>query len=175
MPQRRAGLSPEGTLAHHRRFDMTGPITRIACLAALALSDAALGEQPAPSANGAAATATPAKPRPDVRAGSACALQNATRGQTPSGACATCHPSGLGGEPGKFTMPGGGTSHAVDVEYERVRVLRPDDFRRAAELPPSITLVGGKITCTTCHDGASHHESQTALHGTELCRACHVF
>jgi predicted CXXCH cytochrome family protein len=117
----------------------------------------------------------PEKTAPGDLSAASCALAAAVRDRTATTACTVCHQSAKGGPPDTFTMPSGGTSHAIDVEYERVRVERPDDFRRVAELPPVIQLVGGRIACTTCHDARSPHESWTVLSGTQLCLACHLF
>lgn len=63
-------------------------------------------------------------------------------------------------------------SHPVDVSYAAAW-LRGSP-RLHAIIPRELALSGGRVTCTTCHDGASRHRRHTALAEARLCTACHA-
>lgn len=65
-----------------------------------------------------------------------------------------------------------GISHPVEINYAAVAAAHPGQYQPAALLPPEVPLVGGRIECTTCHDGAARGPKRVvAVH--DLCLSCH--
>jgi predicted CXXCH cytochrome family protein len=64
--------------------------------------------------------------------------------------------------------------HPTQVDYERSRV-RLSGLTAVAMLPRSIPLPEGKVSCTSCHNGASTEPFHTSMsmRGSALCFACH--
>ncbi|MFL5299454.1 MAG: cytochrome c3 family protein [Anaeromyxobacteraceae bacterium] len=105
-----------------------------------------------------------------------CEMRTADRRATSSQRCLACHdgtvapgslvPAGRAGELG---------DHPIDVDYEGSRV-RGQLLRPAAELPPSLPLVNGRVACTTCHAPDSPEPGHTALpmRRSAMCFACHA-
>jgi predicted CXXCH cytochrome family protein len=100
-----------------------------------------------------------------------CELARVDRGRTPSQRCIACH-----GDTADATAPRGRPtthqSHPVEVDYAGAAARHPDDFVRAARLPPHVPLVDGKVACTSCHDGASRRRGRT-VDLESLCTSCH--
>jgi hypothetical protein len=98
---------------------------------------------------------------------SPCGLSGAVRSLTSSKGCVTCH-DGTGASPISL----GRNSHPVGIDYAAAASSDPGKYASISQLPPEVALVGGKVECTTCHDGASRRPFKLAG-GTELCLACH--
>jgi hypothetical protein len=102
-----------------------------------------------------------------------CELGRADRARTPSAQCLACHDgaaaTGVGFAPRASNLPG--LDHPVEVDYEAAR-LRSPRLRPRAALPREIVLVNGRITCTTCHDGAAQTRAHTVPQ-EQLCTSCH--
>ena len=105
----------------------------------------------------------------------ACELRGADRARTGSQGCMACHDGTTGASVGFVSRAGGlGVSHPVGVDYAAAAARQPGRYAPAADLPPDVPLVSGKVECTTCHDGASSapdHVARTTV--TSLCTACH--
>ncbi len=96
-----------------------------------------------------------------------CTISRADRITTTSAECLSCHD-------GTVTTSIG-ESHPYDVDYDGARA-RSSNLRPRGALPANLVLPGGKVTCTTCHDGASTEPAKTSLPlvGSQLCFACHA-
>jgi hypothetical protein len=131
--------------------------------AALAAAALALGAAPGEKGHGA-----PARP-----GGSVCELRGADRATTPSVRCMACHDGGAG-QPIEFPMGGDqdSMSHPVDVDYAATAARHPDRYASPAALPREVPLVQGKVSCTSCHDGASPDPRHVAI-PERLCQSCH--
>ena len=83
--------------------------------------------------------------------------------------CVDCHLDDLGGAEGH----GGGAimrSHPVDIEYGGAS----EDLVPRSELDERLLLLGGQITCVTCHDArAADHRLVMPNDQSQICRACH--
>ncbi len=103
-----------------------------------------------------------------------CELEGAERSTTSSMRCIACH-DGTAGPAVAFQMApdGRGMSHPVEVDYGAAVARQPDRYHPAATLPPEVPLVNGRITCTTCHDGASPDPKHVAI-PRRLCESCHA-
>jgi predicted CXXCH cytochrome family protein len=102
-----------------------------------------------------------------------CELRGADRAGTPARSCLTCHDGSVAsGHLARADERGSGR-HPVEVEYALAQARGRGALRvaPAAELP----LVGGKVTCTTCHDGHSREPAKVAvpMRGSALCFGCH--
>lgn len=109
------------------------------------------------------------------RGGGGCELPRvADRSRTPSQACLSCHDGSAGTRAGFFGSgaPGFGANHPVEVDYRAAAARAADRYVPAARLPPLVPLVNGKVTCTTCHDGASPF-AKHVIDPERLCFACH--
>ena len=62
-------------------------------------------------------------------------------------------------------------SHPVDRAYADAWLQRRAGLRAIPAL--EIVLAGGRVTCTSCHDGASSFPRKTALPQATLCQGCH--
>lgn len=106
---------------------------------------------------------------------SACELGAAAREATPSTACMACH-DGAAGPGVSFQMsPAGGRpgfDHPVEIDYAAASA-RDHRLVPPGELPDELVLVGGKVACTTCHDGRSEEPGRVAGRLVALCTACH--
>lgn len=67
-------------------------------------------------------------------------------------------------------------SHPVDVDYEEAALRRPGSLVAQALLPPTVQLLGGRVTCLSCHhpDSAQRFRTSLPMDGSALCRACHT-
>jgi hypothetical protein len=63
-------------------------------------------------------------------------------------------------------------SHPVGIDYAEAASRHPNEYAPASQLPPEIVLVGGKVECTSCHDGASSLRFKVAGN-KEMCESCH--
>jgi predicted CXXCH cytochrome family protein len=114
-----------------------------------------------------------------TRETSACALGRTMRQQATTRACLGCH-DGTSAAGVEVRRAGASTSrmhdsHPVDVDYAMAELRRPSRFHTLASLPPSLVLPGGKVTCVTCHDGASREQAHAAVttDRSRLCTSCH--
>jgi hypothetical protein len=113
-------------------------------------------------------TAEPPPPAPPAGL-DACELTvTLDRRGTPSRACMRCHDGSRGSN--------ATTGHRFDIEYvSHGKELRPDPEKFNAK----VLLVGGMITCLSCHDPAStaiFHLAAPTSGPVEkrLCAACHI-
>jgi predicted CXXCH cytochrome family protein len=61
--------------------------------------------------------------------------------------------------------------HPLDVRYAPAWLTRRD---LRPMIPAAIVLADGRITCTSCHDGASPYRRKIAVPPGELCTSCHL-
>jgi predicted CXXCH cytochrome family protein len=115
---------------------------------------------------------------PRVRAeelGGTCALAGADRARTPAASCMACH-DGSAAQGISFQMRSATGAvvldHPVDVDYASA-ALRDRRLVSPAMLPRELVLVGGRVACTTCHDGASRERAHTVRVRADLCTSCH--
>jgi predicted CXXCH cytochrome family protein len=98
-----------------------------------------------------------------------CELPAVKRDVTPTAKCYGCHDGTIA----PATLHGAG-DHPVDVSYDGARQAKP---QYAMELPSALVLVGGRVTCTTCHeyrgDASYPHWTAMSMAGSALCLACH--
>ncbi len=94
--------------------------------------------------------------------------------------CLECHgeqgdsaapPVGMAG--GRVSHQGSSLNHPVGVRYETA--IRFGGYRPAVQLPPSIVLPDGKLSCISCHQAYSsaHGKMVTSQKGSQLCFHCH--
>jgi predicted CXXCH cytochrome family protein len=110
--------------------------------------------------------------RPEER-GEVCELSRVDRARTPSLRCVACHDGATAIGVTIGPAGGGHGDHPVEVDYGSIAAQRPGRYVPLARLPADVPLVDGKVTCTSCHDGASRHAGRVALGGHRLCLACH--
>ncbi|MBI3182985.1 MAG: hypothetical protein HYZ28_12685 [Myxococcales bacterium] len=103
-----------------------------------------------------------------------CELSGVERSSVNSGQCIACHDGSIASH-ALFSSGAGDGSHAVEIDYEQTR-LGSNWLVPGAELPSALILSGGRITCATCHDGASAEPHRTALPmiGSAMCFGCHA-
>jgi predicted CXXCH cytochrome family protein len=105
---------------------------------------------------------------------STCELEGSIRAATSSRSCMACHDgSAAKPVPTGWRAFGPVTSHPVGIDYAQAAARHPATYTPASQLPPEVVLVGGKVECTTCHDGASTLPARVANTSGELCLACH--
>lgn len=114
-----------------------------------------------------AASATPA---------SICELTRPAGTHTTTRRCLGCHDGSIGNHADVGLSSTLGGSHPVDLDYETARLSKASTLVPAALLPAAIALDEGKVTCTSCHDGASQEPKRTSLSmdRSALCQACHA-
>lgn len=120
---------------------------------------------------GAGAVSSPSHAAPNP----VCELGWAERSRTPSRACIACHDGTASPAPVElFSMglPGSSMSHPVDVDYSAAYGRDPEHYLPPGALPPDVPLVDGKVTCTSCHDGASP-DPKRVTNPIGLCQSCH--
>jgi hypothetical protein len=92
--------------------------------------------------------------------------------------CLECHeldgspPGGtdkVSGPANGFHQHGGG-NHPVDVQYPEAR----RNYRPADILDDRLELVGGRMTCLTCHVSTPNRSTVLPTAQGRLCTACHV-
>jgi predicted CXXCH cytochrome family protein len=103
-----------------------------------------------------------------------CGLRSADRATARSRWCLSCHDGSMASHVGN--RPGGvevGT-HPVDVSY-REAASRNRRLHPQFQVSQRLSLPEGKVTCLSCHDGASGQPKHVALPMTrsELCFTCH--
>ena len=62
--------------------------------------------------------------------------------------------------------------HPVDVPYTRAWLAGSRALNGI--IPAALVLSSGRVTCATCHDGASPYPHRTAVDAASLCTACHA-
>lgn len=65
--------------------------------------------------------------------------------------------------------------HPIGMNYARYTRYR-DTLRKVNELDPSLVLVGGKVSCVTCHDPLNPERYHLVRNdtGRDLCLECHA-
>jgi predicted CXXCH cytochrome family protein len=107
-----------------------------------------------------------------------CGLRTRSRWVATSESCVACHDGAIG-EVVHASFPALGArigeSHPVEIQYDDVAAKSPGRYRARAEVPRALWLPGGRVTCTTCHDGTSAEPSRVAmpLASSRLCFGCH--
>ncbi|BDG08783.1 cytochrome c3 family protein [Anaeromyxobacter paludicola] len=116
-----------------------------------------------------------AAPAASPRGAGTCTLSWSSRAAG-SRTCLSCHDGSLAHAalPARAAAGEPLSNHPVAIDYEAARERDPR-LRPAAQLPPEIRLVEGRLECTTCHDPRSTLPASTALpmRGSQLCFACH--
>jgi len=98
--------------------------------------------------------------------GGSCLLGRVDREAATTSLCRSCHDG---------TLAAHVDGHPVDIVYE-VAVARNPRLRTRYELSRRLALPEGKISCVTCHDGASREPMHTSLpmSRSALCFGCHA-
>ena len=98
--------------------------------------------------------------------GGSCLLGRVDRQAATTSLCLSCHDG---------TVAAHRDGHPVDIVYE-VAVARNPRLRTRYELSRRLALPDGKISCVTCHDGASSEPMHTSLpmSRSALCFGCHA-
>lgn len=115
-------------------------------------------------------------PAPFVTPDSICELSRPALTRMTSRQCLGCHDGSVGVHADVGLADPLGGSHPVDLDYEAVRLSKASTLVPAALLPAAIALDDGKVTCTSCHDGASAepHRTSLTMERSALCQACHA-
>ena len=108
-----------------------------------------------------------------------CTLARVDRYQATTRECLSCH-DGMIAPARAISLPAGWGpaashgDHPVDVSYDQASA-RNHRLRTRYALSRSLALPGGKVTCVTCHDGASREPRHTSLtmSRSALCLGCH--
>lgn len=118
-----------------------------------------------------------------VRETTLCALGRVNRAQADSRTCLGCHDGTSAAgvayqrpqDVGRSNLSAMHTSHPVDVDYQLAVARRPGMLHPAGGLPEGLALPQGKVSCVTCHDGASRerHRVSVSMSRSRLCAACH--
>ncbi|GAB4170157.1 MAG: hypothetical protein Tsb0017_26160 [Geothermobacteraceae bacterium] len=98
--------------------------------------------------------------------------------------CLQCHDGSIGpdagydfdaGSPLSLSMRHRQRSHPIGIDY-REKALRDRELRPPEQLPRQISLIDGKIGCTSCHNIYSNLPDMVAMtqRDSDLCRACHL-
>jgi predicted CXXCH cytochrome family protein len=105
--------------------------------------------------------------------GEVCALGRVNRQETTAQTCIACH-DGTVASVSLAAAPGAHDAHPVDVSYDAA-TLRNGRLHRRFDVSRALALPAGKVTCVTCHDGASEEPMHTALpmSGSRMCLSCH--
>jgi len=101
-----------------------------------------------------------------------CELARVDRARTPSLRCVACHDGSSGMAVTIGPAGAGHGDHPVEVDYAAVAARQPGRYVPLTQLPEDVPLVDGKVTCTSCHDGASRHPGRVVRAGS-LCQSCH--
>lgn len=112
-----------------------------------------------------------------------CALGRVNRAQADSRTCLACHDGTSAAgvayqrphELGRTGLSAMHTSHPVDVDYQLAWSRKPGLLHPTGALPEALALPQGKVSCTTCHDGASRekHHVSVSMSRSRLCASCH--
>ena len=64
--------------------------------------------------------------------------------------------------------------HPIGMDYARYAAVN-NNLRKPGELNPKLVLVGGKVSCVTCHDALNPEKNHLAMNnsGRDLCVECH--
>lgn len=128
-------------------------------------------QQPEPAADGPHALVVIEDGRLLARTG-----DQATEIQDLTAYCLECHGGGAAAEGSdgaprpEHTVTGLGRSHPVDTTY-------PDGtpgYRPLIEVSAALPLLGGRMTCLTCHAGTPDRALVVPLEGSRICTACHA-
>ncbi|WP_210397880.1 cytochrome c3 family protein [Motiliproteus sediminis] len=93
--------------------------------------------------------------------------------------CMACHDE-RGQGPGVTVVGGniarhatGSMEHPIGVDYRQAFAF--GGYRDPEQLPPSISLPGGQVSCISCHQGYSstHGQMVASNEGSNLCFQCH--
>jgi len=93
--------------------------------------------------------------------------------------CMACHDE-RGQGPGVEVIGGniarhasGAMEHPIGVDYRQAFIF--GGYRDPNQLPASISLPGGQVSCISCHEGYSstHGQMVTSMEGSNLCFQCH--
>jgi predicted CXXCH cytochrome family protein len=100
-----------------------------------------------------------------------CGLRTVERGAATTQSCLTCHDGTVAGVHGTL----GAGEHPIDVSYD-VAAAANLRLRSRFDLSRRLVLPAGRLTCVTCHDGASSEPKHTALTMSQsaLCTSCHA-
>lgn len=119
-----------------------------------------------------------------VRETTLCALGRVNRAQTDTRTCLGCHDgtSATGvvyqrpGELGHTGQSAMHSSHPVDVDYQLAWSRKPGLLNPSGALPENLMLPSGKVSCVTCHDGASREKNHVSvsMSRSRLCSSCHT-
>jgi predicted CXXCH cytochrome family protein len=104
-----------------------------------------------------------------------CGLAWAPRATTDGSNCLSCH--ALADTPaGRIMRRHAAGDHGGGIDYQVARRRGALHLRATEELSSEIVLVGGRVTCTSCHDGASGERKHLATRGgmASLCVSCHA-
>lgn len=85
----------------------------------------------------------------------------------------TAHKGGPGGHTGEMAKIS--ARHPIGTDYAKASSSR-DTMRKMGELPSSMVLVDGRISCITCHDPLNRERFHLAEKVSEstLCFTCHL-
>jgi predicted CXXCH cytochrome family protein len=87
----------------------------------------------------------------------------------PTRSCQSCHDGSVAREAEK--LPGAGGGHPVGMPYATTR----SPLQHEAALPDAITVVNGRVGCTSCHSPYSELDSLLVMpnRDSRLCLSCH--
>lgn len=108
-----------------------------------------------------------------------------TESETMSQSCLECHDGVSASDAGHEASAGRGggfvgdrsRNHPVGVRYPANGTRGVEvPLRPASQLPRSIRLPNGKVSCISCHDvyGRGDHRLTVPIEGSRLCMTCHV-
>jgi predicted CXXCH cytochrome family protein len=106
----------------------------------------------------------------------ACVLASVARETATARLCLSCHDGTFGtahlaARAGSAAGPG---VHPVDVSYDLAAARRR--LRPRHEVSRRLVMPDGRVTCVTCHDGASPERYHLALTMSQsaMCQSCHA-
>lgn len=102
--------------------------------------------------------------------------------ESDSRGCLSCHDGVMARDPGHRLAGSGGDfgdgskNHPVGVRYPFSGKTRAEvPLRPAASVPATVSLAGGVVSCTSCHNlyAEDTHRLSVPIEGSQLCFACH--
>lgn len=90
--------------------------------------------------------------------------------------CLSCHDGSVASNHVSLARNAGmERSHPVDIVYASSLARLPGKLHVRYDMPQRLVLPDGRVTCITCHDGASSEPFHVALpmNGSRLCFGCH--